>query len=114
MTAFSHLLLAGMFILAAFRTDGGTSEPARPAPPKRQPQLVSSRPLYGVFLFGTEKRTAVWAILDQSQKGSAFYDVLYLDVNADGDFSVPGERFTTGAPVQAGRELKTTFTIGEF
>jgi len=108
------LLLAGMFILAALRTDGGTSEPARPTPPKMQPQLVSSRPLYGVFLFGTEKRTAVWAILDQSQKRSAFYDVLYLDVNADGDFTAPGERFTTGAPVQAGRELKTTFTIGEF
>jgi hypothetical protein len=113
MTAFSRLLVAGMFALAALQTDGDSS-PARPIPPNKKPQLISSRPLYGVFLFGTEKRSAVWAILDQSKSGSAFYDLLYLDVNADGDFTAPGERFTTGAPTLIGRELKTTFTIGNF
>jgi hypothetical protein len=61
------------------------------------------KPLYGLFLFGVDGKTRVWAVLDAS--GDGIHDVLYLDLNADGDLTGKDERFT-------GKEGK--FEIGDF
>lgn len=70
---------------------------------KKLPELKSEKPLYGLFLFGVDGETRVWAVLDASAKGP--YDLLYLDRNADGDLTGADERFT-------GKDGK--FTIGDF
>lgn len=67
------------------------------------PELKSEKPLYGLFLFGVEGETRVWAVLDAKTPGA--YDILYLDRNANGDLTGSDERF-------AGVEGK--FTIGDF
>lgn len=54
---------------------------------RKLPEL--NEPLYGLFLFGPEGKTRVWAVLDKSVKGS---NVLYLDRNADGDLTGKDER----------------------
>jgi hypothetical protein len=58
----------------------------------KEPKYVAS-PLYALFLFGPKGETKVWAVLDKSEKKLAWYDVLYLDKNADGDLTDPKERF---------------------
>jgi len=70
---------------------------------KKLPELKSEKPLYGLFLFGVEGETRVWAVLDA--KGTGPYDLLYLDRNADGDLTAADERF----PGEGGK-----FSIGEF
>lgn len=70
---------------------------------RKLPELKSEKPLYGLFLFGVDGETRVWAVLDASAKGP--YDLLYLDRNADGDLTGEDERF-------AGRDGK--FEIGDF
>ena len=63
-----------------------------------QPAFVSKKPRYGLFLFGLNGEMRVWAILDKSSAGIAEYDVLYLDVNANGDLTEKGEKFSAKAP----------------
>jgi hypothetical protein len=57
------------------------------------PSLVSSKPLYGILLFGTVTERCMWAVFDKSAQDSPVYDVLYLDLDADGDLRQDGERF---------------------
>lgn len=59
---------------------------------EKQPTFVSSKPLYGLFLFGEKRDARVWAVLDQSRKDKPEYDVLYLDLEADGDLTQPSNR----------------------
>ena len=72
---------------------------------KKLPELKSQKPLYGLFLFGVEGETRVWAVLDMSGSASGVYDILHLDRNADGDLTGKDERFT-------GKDGK--FAIGDF
>ena len=58
---------------------------------RKLPELKSEKPLYGLFLFGVDGKTRVWAVLDGQQPAS--YDILYLDRNADGDLAGKDERF---------------------
>ena len=51
----------------------------------KPPPLVSSHPLYGLFLFGPKGETRVWAILDATTATSKEHDVLWIDLDADGD-----------------------------
>jgi hypothetical protein len=74
----------------------------------KEPQYVSKGPLYGLYVFGPEAKTRVWAVLDQSKQGGA-YDVLYFDRNANGDLTEPEERIV-GKSNGAG----VTFNIGSF
>jgi hypothetical protein len=69
---------------------------------RKLPEL--GKPLYGLFLFGIDGETRVWAVLDAGAKG---YDVLYLDRNADGDLTGKEERIAAGP--DAG-----VFAIGDF
>jgi hypothetical protein len=95
--------------LAASIVFAGPLDELRPKPPKTQ----ASNYLCGVFLFGQEKHFPVWAVMDKSRNDSVFYDVLYLDLNADGDLTQAAEKFT-GSVSRSGQEVKVTFTIPKF
>ena len=77
------------------------------------PECKTDHPLYGLFLFGPKGETRVWAVLDKSRPDAPAFDVLHLDVNANGDLTDEGERFT-GKVTGVGEQLQTTFTIGRF
>ena len=64
----------------------------------RPPECNSLIPLYGLFLFGEGERERVWAVLDQSEPGSGVYDILYVDLDGDGDLNEPAERCVGEAP----------------
>jgi hypothetical protein len=77
----------------------------------------AAEPLYALFVLDTEGKARHWAVLDKS--GKDHYDVLYFDVDGDGDLTEKGERFTgtydeEGAPaglamdIQVGNVLKHT------
>ncbi len=65
-------------------------EVERKAP--KEPTYTSKRPLYGLLLFGPEAKTRVWMVLDRSKPDAGPYDILYVDLDADGDLTEPGER----------------------
>jgi hypothetical protein len=71
---------------------------------KKEPTYVA-KPLYGLYVFGPEARTRVWAIFDKSKPDVQGYDVLYFDRNANGDLTESNERI-------AGEN--GTFKIGSF
>lgn len=68
-----------------------------------------AKPLYGLYVFGPEAKTRVWAIFDKSKPDAEEYDILYFDRNADGDLTAAGERIE--GKVEAGRVV---FNIGDF
>jgi hypothetical protein len=75
----------------------------------KEPAYSSKQPLYGLYVFGPEAKTRVWAIFDKSKPDAPDYDILYFDRNADGDLTAPEERIT--GKVDAGG---VTFDIGSF
>jgi hypothetical protein len=78
----------------------GSEAPLKREPPKLPP-MTASEPLYGIFVFGTNASHAVWAVFDKSSPKNRWFDVLYLDLNADGDLTSAGERFVTRTKVNA-------------
>jgi hypothetical protein len=108
-------------LAAAGRSDDGPAQaPAGPidfaAVPRtigKLPELYAKRPLYGLFVFGPKGETRVWAVLDQSRPETSRYDVLHLDVNANGDLTDAGERFEAAAGSGSG-ESPVVFQIGRF
>jgi len=58
----------------------------------KEPKYVAP-PLYALFLFGPKGEMRVWAVLDKSDAKLPYYDVVYLDKNADGNLTSPKERF---------------------
>lgn len=75
----------------------------------RLPELVSDEPRYALFLFGVDGESKVWALLDKSEEKAAAFDRLYLDLNANGDLTEPGECFAGEA--YAGSSIR--FSIPE-
>jgi hypothetical protein len=75
----------------------------------KEPAYKADQPLYGIYVFGPEARTRVWAIFDKSRPDAPDYDVLYFDRNADGDLTAPGDRI---AGKVAGDGV--TFDVGSF
>jgi hypothetical protein len=65
--------------------------------PRKEPAYASNRPLYGVAAFGPKAEKAVWMVLDKSESKRDLYDVLHIDLDADGDLTGKGERLTAGA-----------------
>jgi len=57
-----------------------------------EPKYVAE-PRYALFVFDLAGKHRVWAVADKTSKDAAYYDVLYLDLNGDGDLTQPGERF---------------------
>ena len=70
------------------------------------PPLVAEEPLYGLFLFGMHGEKRAWAVLDKTAKTAEGYDVLYFDLDADGDLTAARERFTA--------DERGAFAIGSF
>jgi hypothetical protein len=62
---------------------------------KKEPAYVCKKPLYGLAVLGPKADRKVWLVLDKSKPDAPRYDVLYVDRNADGDLTGPGERVTT-------------------
>lgn len=58
----------------------------------REPDYVST-PRYAMFVFGPRAEARMWAVLDRSEAALPYYDVLYFDLDGDGDLTDPGERF---------------------
>jgi hypothetical protein len=73
---------------------------------RKEPAYVAKSPLYGLAMFGPKAEARVWMVLDKSQPDTAQFDVLHIDLNADGDLTGAGERLTLGAD---GR-----FSVGDF
>lgn len=61
---------------------------------KRQPVYTAKEPLYGLYVFGPEVKTRVWAVLDKSAADSGQYDILYFDRDGDGDLTDENDRIT--------------------
>lgn len=74
------------------------------------PELVAETPRYGLFLFGAQGDTRIWAVLDASRRGARAYDVLHLDLDADGDLTDEGERFEASSVADDGS--KSHFDVG--
>jgi hypothetical protein len=82
------LLTAGL----AWAADGPDLERIDRRAPK-EPSCTSKRPLYGLLVFGPKAQARVWMILDRSKRDAESYDILYADLDADGDLTKPAERF---------------------
>jgi hypothetical protein len=71
--------------------DGPELRDAERKAPK-EPAYASERPLYGLLVFGPKAQARVWMVLDRSKPDAGPYDILYVDLDADGDLTEPGER----------------------
>ena len=73
---------------------------------RKEPTYTAKQPLYGLAAFGPKAQARVWIALDKSKPDADDYDVLHIDLNADGDLTGPGERLT---PDEDGR-----FRVADF
>jgi len=60
----------------------------------KQPAYIA-KPLYAIFLMDAEGKRPIWGVLDKSKPSAAIHDVLYLDLNGNGDLVDEGERFVS-------------------
>jgi len=58
----------------------------------KEPAYVGA-PRYALFVLDLAGTNRTWAVLDKSTKDAPFYDVLYLDLDGDGDLTDSDERF---------------------
>ena len=58
----------------------------------KEPVYVA-KPLYGLVVVGPEAATRVWLVLDKSKREATSYDVLYADLNGNGDLTESSEKF---------------------
>jgi hypothetical protein len=58
----------------------------------KEPKYVAKRPLYALLAFGPVAQKRIWIVLDRSKPNAEPYDVLYVDLNANGDLTEPTER----------------------
>jgi hypothetical protein len=58
----------------------------------KEPKYVTKRPLYGLLVFGPEAQKRIWIVLDHWKPESEQYDLIYVDLNANGDLTEPTER----------------------
>jgi hypothetical protein len=79
----------------------------------KTPQLTQHA-RYGLFLFGSNGEHRVWAILDRSSPEARAFDVLYLDRDADGDLTEPGDTFAPAKEKPKGEPKDgVTFVVGD-
>jgi hypothetical protein len=81
--------------------------------PPKLPKMVAAEGLYGLFVFGTNSAHPVWAVFDKSASDLACYDVLYLDMDADGDLTGAGERFVSNTKA-SGKDDMIAFSFPQF
>jgi len=79
----------------------------------KEPAYVAE-PRYALFVLDLAGRNRTWAVTDKSTRDAPFHDVLYLDLDADGDLTGPGERFVGQRdPNKAPAGLEMSFRIPE-
>ncbi len=108
---------AGLFVALTTAEEARAAGPNDPSPDLskvdrrivKEPAYNAKQPLYGLYLFGAEARTRVWAVLDKSKPDAPDYDILHFDRNADGDLTGRGERIE--GKVADG---SVTFAVGTF
>ena len=76
---------------------------------KKEPPYTAQQPLYGLYVFGPQAETRVWAVLDKSAPKREQYNLLYFDRNADGNLT-ENERIEGEVNERQG----VTFSIGDF
>ena len=79
--------------VGALALSGAEAEEAEERKIGKEPTYVSDRPLYGLYVLDSERKTKVWAVLDKGEEAGSRYDVLYFDKNANGDLTEEGEKF---------------------
>jgi hypothetical protein len=105
--------MAALSLFLSVQADGSDlAKPLRKIP--KSPAFVASEPLYGVFVFGTNGATPVWAVLDKSSRDAGVFDVLYLDLNADGDLTQGPERWVAKTATASSNDANAVFEIGRF
>jgi hypothetical protein len=52
-----------------------------------------AQPRYALFILDPAGKFRAWAVLDKSKAELPYYDVLYFDMNGNGDLTDPGKRF---------------------
>src|SRR5690242_20240575 len=82
------ILLSAAMVRAA---DGPDLRDVERTAPK-EPAYACRHPLYGLLAFGPTAQARVWMVLDRSKPNAGPYDILYVDLDADGDLTGPGER----------------------
>ncbi len=60
----------------------------------KEPDYSSNRPLYACAAIGSKAALNVWFVLDKSEKSKDGYDILWVDLNGNGDLTETGERFS--------------------
>lgn len=60
---------------------------------RKEPVWVGE-PRYALFVFDLAGDFRVWMVADKSTKDAPYHDVLYVDLDGDGDLTGAGERFT--------------------
>lgn len=58
-----------------------------------KPPAALVDPRYALLVLDLAGTNRCWAVTDRSAKDAPFHDVLYLDLDSDGDLTEPGERF---------------------
>ncbi len=78
---------------------------------KALPKLTAEKPLYALAVVGPQTKTQVWLILDKTKPDAKKYDVLWADLNGDGQFDGKRERFETTSNRELGNQV---FALGEW
>jgi hypothetical protein len=80
----------------------------------KEPSYTAKQPLYGLLVFGPSADKRVWIVLDKSKRDASYYDILYVDRNADGDLTAPDKRLVAktveGSPLFALAKFKDPAT----
>jgi hypothetical protein len=93
--------LACVFLMSTFGQAADTSDLQNiDRQIEKEPAYIAKRPLFGLLVFGPEAQKRIWMVFDRSKPRDEFYDVLYVDLNANGDLTEPTERLV--GRVQAG------------
>jgi hypothetical protein len=87
-----YFSLACGFLLAAVSANEGVDLRKLERRIAKEP-TYTAQPLYGLLAFGPTARTHVWMVLDKSTADALAYDVLYADLNGNGDLTEAAERF---------------------
>ncbi|HKS16339.1 MAG TPA: hypothetical protein VJU16_03450 [Planctomycetota bacterium] len=76
----------------------------------REPTYVG-KPQYALFLLDEKGDFRVWAVLDRTTPEMTHPNVLYLDLNANGDITEKGERFVTSRDEESMKERGSTISV---
>ncbi len=77
---------------------------------EKEPTYNGKEPLYGLAVFGPQAKTRIWMVLDKSKADVDVYDVLYADLNGNGDLTEAAERFTA----KDATSTTTRFSLPDF